>query len=344
MSSYWDEIRRESLIQEAKETTSPERLRELSGEHFEVKAAVAKNPKTSIETLQNLAKETELSVLLALIQNEALPEALFEVIARHPHRAVPRMLATSPQTPPALLQQLSLCERREVLLAVAKHPNTPPGTLEQLANHPRREIFTTAQKNPKNPLYVEGNPTQRWSRQDIPQSYADLNGAPQIIIEAMTQSSDVWQRRMVLWAPTLSTEQRRRLAKDEVVQIRAEVARLLTSSDALFDELATDTSPLVRATLALNNNLEPNRRAQIARTLPPPQAPERDQLYTVEEQLRQAFGRRTMQQRESRLVGFVMIGVGASALFVALFLRVPLGLLIIAVFLVVLGALMALFP
>jgi hypothetical protein len=344
MSSYWDEVERESLIQEAKETTSPERLRALSVEHLEVKAAVAKNRNTPIEVLGALSTETELSISLALIENEALPEALIEYIAVRPNRVLQRIIAGSPRTPAAILKRLSRSDRREVLLAVAKNSQTPSEDLERLSSHRIREVFLSAQKNPKNPLYVEGDPNQRWSRGDLPRNYAALNGAPKLIIEAMTQSSDVLLRRMVIWAPTLSTEQRRQLASDEFVEVRAEVARRLSASDALFDDLATDVSPLVRATLALNTNLDPSRRAQVASTLPPPQPPERDQLYTLEEQLRRTFGRKTMQQRESRRVGLVMAGLGLLVLFATLFVEVPMGLVLLAACVVLIGALTALFP
>jgi hypothetical protein len=341
MSSYWDEVERESLIQEAKETTSPERLRALSVGHLEVKAAVAKNRNTPIEVLGVLSTEIELSISLALIENEALPEALIEYIAARPNRVLQRIIAGSPRTPAAILKRLSRSDRREVLLAVAKNSQTPSEDLERLSSHRIREVFLCAQKNPKNPLYVEGNPTQRWSRGDLPQNYAALNGAPKLIIEAMTQSSDEWQRRMVIWAPTLSTEQRQRLARDEAVQIRAEVARRLSASDALFDDLAIDVSPLVRATLALNTNLDPSRRAQVASTLPPPQPPEQDPLYGLEEQLHQTFGRMTTRRQEARRVGLMTAGLGLLVLFAALFVEIPMGFIMFVTGFVLFGVLLA---
>ena len=350
MSSYWDEVQREALIQEAKETTSPARLRALSVGHPEVKTAVAKNRHTPTEALMALATETELSILLALMENEALSEALIERLALLPNRmlkpgrVLQRVVAKSPLASPEILRRLSGGGQREVLVAVAKNLRTPSEVLERLSSHQRREVFLSAQKNPKNPLYVAGEPTQRWSRGDLPQSYAALNGTPQLILEAMTQSSDVMQRRMVLWATTLSTEQRQRLARDEAIEVRAEVARRLSASDPLFDDLAVDASPVVRATLALNANLDSDRRAQVASTLPPPQPPEQDQLYTLEEQLRVAFGRKTMQQRESRRVGLAMAGFGLLMLLATLFLQIPLGWIVLAACLVVIGSLVALFP
>jgi hypothetical protein len=353
MSNYWDEVKRESLIQEANETSSPERLRELAQEHIEVIAAVAKNPRTPLDVLEGFTQISDLRVLVSLIQNESFPEASFGKIERQPNRALPRILATNPRTPPAILKQLSqgnrgsTREKRETLIAVATNPRTPPEDLERLSNHPWVEVFTAAQKNLNNPLYIEGTPSRRWARGQLP-VYEDPPRIPRVILDEMAQSENE-AIRMAVARFLLPIELRNRLVRDSSARVRSLIARRITATDVSFEALAQDPSPLVRANLALNTNIEQSTREALARTLPSPESLQQDQLYSLEAELRVAFGRKTRAEKnQARWSGFLSFLVGAPMLFCWWILELnwlaSIGLFLLAAFMVVGGLLLMFFP
>jgi hypothetical protein len=258
MGNYWEQVQLEAMIEEAKQTDSPERLRALVYSHSEVTQAVAKNPHTPAALLVELSKLDEYQLKLALLQNMALPLECFAGLTTNAYN-IAKALAVCPRTPPELLRSLAQNPHREVIIALAENPQSPPDLLETLSNHYRTEVYKAAQKNPNNPLYVEGTPNRRWTRNLRPQDGFNISATPALVVDDMVRNGNFQQRYAALQG-RLSPEQMSILARDEMLSIQETLARNQPLPEEVFRFLVAKDAPSIKRELTYNEKLSEEQR------------------------------------------------------------------------------------
>jgi hypothetical protein len=237
----WKYVDQTKLIEEARaRDVSSARLVELAAQGPRVEAEVAKNPTAPLDFLEKLSQSGKAMAWLGLIENPSLPLACYWLLVKRDEHPIDRAIAISKSAPAEIVEKLSLRGRISTLRAIAKNPNSPPNVLEKLSNHRCTGVYRAALKNPTNPLYMEGPPWQRFSRNmdgygirlgmPIPMLLLDIfarsslyryqlvaSRCPNLtgeLIELMTQSQNVWVRVTLARHPNITPEATRILAKD----------------------------------------------------------------------------------------------------------------------------------
>lgn len=151
-----------------------------------VRLSVAKNPITTVKTLERLSCDPVARVRAGVAKNSKTPETCLTNLSGDPSAEVIRAVAHNPSTPGTVLDQLAdisddqvheaLCKNpstsssslgkmakiggSDVRLALAWNHNTPPAVLEDIYNHPSddRSLAFEFQKalfrNPNTPLLI----------------------------------------------------------------------------------------------------------------------------------------------------------------------------------------------
>jgi hypothetical protein len=114
---------------------------------WNVRELVAKNPNTSPETLARLADDENKSVRFNAAGNPNTPPEVLARLADDKDGDVRSFVARNPNTPPETLARLA-DEECWVRCGVAQNPNTPPETLARLSNDEYISVRGTAKSNP----------------------------------------------------------------------------------------------------------------------------------------------------------------------------------------------------
>jgi hypothetical protein len=137
----------------AKRTDSPYALaRGLETGDRNVKISAAKNPKTPIQVLEQLAKDQDETVRSVMAQNQNLPLNILLELAEDFSVRIRLNLAhknnySKIKTPIPLLEKLAKDESEQVRAKVAEHSDTPVELLVQLANDSSIKICYSLTKN-----------------------------------------------------------------------------------------------------------------------------------------------------------------------------------------------------
>jgi hypothetical protein len=263
MSNYWEEVKLDALREEIKQSTDAERIRALIAEHPALTPEAATNPNTPHALLLEWAQSAPEPVKLSLIRNPSLPDECFVILANNAPKIRARALASCVRAPKEILRSMMPIATDKIRVAIAQNPNTPPDLLERLSNYAITEVYQAAQKNPNNPLYVEGTPGRRWSRDTRPQEPIDFVGMPALLIEQMTQSSSVVDRISIASFGALNPEQYQRLVQDPDIQVRQGLARRKDLSEESINLLTQEKDPGVLSRLVSNNNIPEARRREL---------------------------------------------------------------------------------
>jgi len=105
--------------------------------------AVAKNPHTSVTTLEFLAKDSVNLVRALVASNPATPFSLLEGFF-HDEKIVRDGLTGNPSTPTKYLNILADDSDRHVRIRVAENPSTPESTLKKLENDSDTDVSKAA--------------------------------------------------------------------------------------------------------------------------------------------------------------------------------------------------------
>jgi hypothetical protein len=95
----------------------------LKNMNFKEKVALAADPNTPLEVLEELAKTNEEGVRSSLVSNPNIPEKLLKVLSRDSSWGVRREVAANPKTPINLLKALAIDDVWGIRRKVAQNPN-----------------------------------------------------------------------------------------------------------------------------------------------------------------------------------------------------------------------------
>ena len=243
-------------------TASPERLRELSHHgNLRVRVAVANNPSTTADVLENMAGDengevrflvaahprTSPKVLHDLAQDEypdirqqiakskRLNNSTFEMLAQDPDKRVRGELAQNQNTPKHLLTRLAKDEERWVVNFAATNPHTPPAALLELADSEDAEMQRVIALSSVNPR----------------------------VLTTLASSSNPFTRAAVAVNPKTPTATAFILASDEDPAVRWSLAEE-TKDAKILELLAEDNEPRIRQAVATNRHAGAGALAKLA--------------------------------------------------------------------------------
>jgi hypothetical protein len=142
------------LYQQAKNLApqlSPRLLSKLAVGNEWAKRLAARHPNTPAPDLERLARDEDWQVRLAVAQNPRAQGGLLEALAADPDADVRKGVACHPGAGPAGLTVLAQDENLEVRLLVAAHPRAPAEVLHRLAGDDDEGVRQTARANPALP-------------------------------------------------------------------------------------------------------------------------------------------------------------------------------------------------
>jgi len=257
----------------APSSTSPAILKLLAMESpSDIRKLVAENPNTSVvAVIEQLAKDEDEYVRLAVAGNLNTPVTILEQLAKVWSRDARSAVARNPNTPVTILEQLAKDEDKYVRLAMAGNLSTPVTILEQLAKDGDSRVRRGVAENHNTPVAVlEQLATSAWDAGGDPafdgDSYGGARSAvarnpntPVTILEQLAKDEDEYVRGAVGQNPNTPVAVLEQLAKDEIANVRAYVARNLNTPVTVLEQLVKDEEAYVRSASKQNQSIPVER-------------------------------------------------------------------------------------
>ena len=233
----------------AKRTDSPYALAKVleTGDQ-NAKLTAARNRKTPVSVLEQLAKDKDEIVRQTVAQNPNISLKIAEQLAQDTSSKVQLSLVRSKiELSPEILHRIVQTQNEFICKEVAKNKNTPAIILQYLASH--KKYLVEVLKNPNTPIDI--------LTEYIPQLTSEKQ------IESVLRGTDYTQQKN-LNMPSEILEQLSHHQKDT---IRYLVALYSNASVNTLRRLSGDSYPLVRKTVAENPNTPPEVLIEMAKDL-----------------------------------------------------------------------------
>ncbi|MFN3266595.1 MAG: hypothetical protein ACK41E_07125 [Deinococcales bacterium] len=232
-------------------------------EAWQVRQAVAANPKTPPVVLTKLATDLDRDVREAVAKNPSTPSKPLQVLLADSQEEVALAARQNPSTPPEVLQLLERLERKDPSLTqlehlpawlesrVAVHPNATAALLETLAKSEQSQVRIKVAANPNTPqrllelLLEDPDP-------DVQVAMLQRPHLPEALLQRLAVHTDARVVEAVAKHPNLSKALLERLAQDANWVVRREIALHPRCPTHLLELLAQDSDSDVREACVRN--------------------------------------------------------------------------------------------
>ncbi|MDY7008649.1 MAG: hypothetical protein SWX82_33205 [Cyanobacteriota bacterium] len=254
--------------------------------------SAARNSRTPIHLLEQLAKHPDERVRSALLDNRSLPSNIMLELACDSSVSVRSKLTRKDryrQTPVEILEMLADDESEKVRELVAENPDTPVEGLVKLANDSSENVKKKLVSNPNTPVEIlerfgleegifdvrnpntpssvlekavrklwEGKKLGAWNIRNILSNLLKnpVKGSqmPANILDELSHQTYSGILRLVASHPNTSSQTLDKLSKNKNSEVRTEVAKHPNTSSQTLDKLCTDDRSFVRTKVAENPN------------------------------------------------------------------------------------------
>lgn len=284
---------------EARRSTDPDELAAIASSEIALnRRTVAENHAASAATLAGLGTDEDVKVRRAVAGNPNTPMETLDQLADDPDEAreltatkVRWLVATNPRTAEATLARMLGDPDQMVLAAIGRHPRASATTLEHLATTPspgrqwidsdvRHAVAsnrntpslilagwehadgnTMAQvaKNPSTPADVLERMSRDTSTGNHTRALAATNPSlPIVALHRLAhEDTDAWVREHAAKNPNIDAAESHRVALDQEPKVRRALARNQHVDPDVLTRLQADPDPSVRVALAKNPAINP---------------------------------------------------------------------------------------
>jgi len=247
--------------------------------NYEAWDEVVLDPKTPIQVIEGLAKDSDLSVRRTIARKTSSSESVLEALAKDKDGDVRGAVAGNAFTSPSLLKVLAKDSdesiRREVArntstpfsalgelandLAdmvrhdVASNKSTPASVLQELAKDSAESVRSSVARNSSTPFSVL-ELLAKDSVDSVRNSVATNTSTPESLLKVLVQHTDRWTRDSLARKTSTPVSVLEVLAKDSDKSIRSSVTGNKIVPLLVLDLLAKDSEETVRSSVAGNNS------------------------------------------------------------------------------------------
>ncbi|MBW4532380.1 MAG: hypothetical protein KME09_00405 [Pleurocapsa minor HA4230-MV1] len=253
----------------AKRTDSPYALaRVLETGDRNVKISAARNPKTPIQVLEQLAKDQDETVRSVMAQNQNLPLNILLELAEDSSVRIRLNLAhknnySKIKTPVQLLEKLAKDELEKVRAKVAEHSDTPEELLVQLANDSSIEVKRKLATNLNTPATV----LNRLGLKDNIVNKRNPNTPPMVLAQAVKRINSKALAEFIkhpVKGTQMPGETLAELANHQDASVRYRVAVHPNTPTRILEQLARDSYIATIRAVASNPNTPPSALEYLA--------------------------------------------------------------------------------
>ena len=209
------------------------------------KINLLENNNASPEMIEELAKDKDWVVRIAVARNPNTPADILRKLAGDGDRFVKNAVLKNPTTPAEVLKKLVEDEDEDVRIEVAKNPNTPVDILMTLARDGDWEVRSAVLKNPITPAEVLKKlvEDENW---EVRFAVASNPRTPVDILTKLAEDEGAGVRRGVAENHNTPVDILRKLADDEYWDVRCAVAENPNTPVDILRKLVKDQYLIVR--------------------------------------------------------------------------------------------------
>jgi hypothetical protein len=234
-----------------------------------VLAALTRNPKTSLTTLQNISQRCPNAffppapsrlawqalklepfpevLLVALLERHQTQAPFLRLAAAHTKPAIRVMVAKHPNTPQETMESLSRDLQAEVKAAVAQNPKTPAEVLTRLFTEASAALRISLARNPNCPLNILTSlVTEAYLSSEMAYALVSQKSLPGSLLPRLLGHLDPLGRRLAASHPNATTELLSALCRDNDTHVLCEVAKNPKTSGAALLVLSCNIDARVR--------------------------------------------------------------------------------------------------